>query len=137
MYREPGVLEAELQVGKWLDCSARITSKELAPILSVKNGILQNACSASPTCSASPKMDANLGTSALTHTARLTNSLEKSKKNGDKSELKNTRHLGCVSQDLDPPKSSSILRKSSNIRKPIRCVRLWRALTVVAERFPT
>ena len=30
------VLEAEAQVGKWLDCSARITSKELAPILSVK-----------------------------------------------------------------------------------------------------
>ena len=33
------------QVGKWLDCPARITSKELAPIHSVKNGILRNACS--------------------------------------------------------------------------------------------
>ena len=29
MHREPEVLEAEAQVGKWLDCRARITSKEL------------------------------------------------------------------------------------------------------------
>ena len=35
----------------------------------------------------------------------------------------NTRQLGCVFQDMGPPKSSSILRKSSNIRKPIRCVK--------------
>ena len=50
---------------------------------------------------------------------------KKSKKNGDKSAvamLKNTRQLGCVFQDVEPPKSSSILRKSSNILKPIRCV---------------
>ena len=46
-------------------------------------------------------------------------------KNGDKSAVamsKITRQLGCVFQDMEPPKSSSILRKSSNIRKPIRCV---------------
>ena len=36
--------------------------------------------------------------------------------------LKSTRQLACVFQDMEPPKSSSILRKSSNIRKPIRCV---------------
>ena len=50
---------------------------------------------------------------------------KKVKKNGDKSAvamLKSTRQLGCVFQDMEPPKSSSILRKSSNIRKPIRCV---------------
>ena len=35
----------------------------------------------------------------------------------------NTRQLGCVSQDMEPPKSSSILRKSSNTRKQIGCVR--------------
>ena len=29
------------------------------------------------------------------------------------------RQLGCVFQDMEPPKSSSILRKSSSIRKPI------------------
>ena len=36
--------------------------------------------------------------------------------------LKITRQSGCVFQDMEPPKSSSILRKSSNILKPIRCV---------------
>ena len=125
MHREPEVLEAEAQVGKWLDCRARITSKELAPH-SVKSGILQSACSTSQ------KRDAGLGKSALMHTARLRNSQAKSlKKNGDKSAvamLKITQHLGCVSQDMEPPKSSSILRKSSNIRKPIRCVRFTNAV---------
>ena len=48
MHREPEVLEAEAQVGKWLDCRARITSNELAPIHFVKSGTLQNACSTSP-----------------------------------------------------------------------------------------
>ena len=51
---------------------------------------------------------------------------KKSKKNGDKSAvamLKSTRQLGCVFQDMEPPKSSSILRKSSDIRKPIQCVK--------------
>ena len=74
MRREPEVLEAEAQVGKWLDCRARITSKELAPLLSMKNGILQNACSTSP------KMDADLGKSALMHIASLMNSLAKGPK---------------------------------------------------------
>ena len=48
---------------------------------------------------------------------------KKSQKNGDKSAvamLKSTRQLGCVFQDMGPPKSSSILRKSSDTRKPIR-----------------
>ena len=36
----------------------------------------------------------------------------------------NTRQLGCVFQDMEPPKSSSILRKSSNIRKLVRCVKI-------------
>ena len=48
MHREPEVLETEAQVEEWLDCPARITSKELAPIHSVKSGTLQNACSARP-----------------------------------------------------------------------------------------
>ena len=71
MHREPEVLEAKAQVGKWLDCRARITSKELAPLHSVKSGILQSDCSTSQ------KMDADLGKSALMHTARLMNSLAK------------------------------------------------------------
>ena len=51
---------------------------------------------------------------------------KRSTKNDDKSAvamLKITRQLGCVFQDVEPPRSPSILRKSSNIRKPIRCVR--------------
>ena len=69
MHREPEVLETEAQVGKWLDCRARITSKELAPIHSVKSGTLQSACSTSL------KMDAEEDKSARMHTARWINSL--------------------------------------------------------------
>ena len=103
-------------------------------------------------------MDADLGRSALTHTARLTNSVAKKKKgpkkNGDKSAeamLKRneqlqkterpavyaysskTRQLGCVFQDMELPKSSSILRKSSDIRKPIRCVKFTKAVARHAD----
>ena len=70
-HREPEVPEEEVQVVEWLDGLARITSKELATTRSVKNDILQNACSTSR------RMDANLGISALTQTARLMNSLPK------------------------------------------------------------
>ena len=69
--RKPEVPEEEVPVGRWLDCPARITSKELAPIQSVINGILQNACSTSR------RMDAGLEKSALMHIARLMNSLAK------------------------------------------------------------
>ena len=41
----------------------------------------------------------------------------------------NTRQWGCVSQDMESPKSSSILRKSSDILKPIRCVRFTEAVS--------
>ena len=68
MHREPEVVEAEAQVEECLDCRARITSKELVPLYSVKSGILQNACSTSP------RRDAVLGKSALVRIARLMNS---------------------------------------------------------------
>ena len=56
---------------------------------------------------------------------------KRSKKNDDKSAvamLKSTRQLGCVFQDVEPPKSSSILRKSSDMQKPIRCVKFTKAI---------
>ena len=56
------------------DCPARITSKELAPLHSVKSGILQSACSTSQ------KMDADLGGSALMRIAKFKNSLAKGPK---------------------------------------------------------
>ena len=48
MHREPKVLDAGVPVEDCLDCRARIASKELSPLHSVKRGILQNACSACP-----------------------------------------------------------------------------------------
>ena len=71
MRREPEVPDARVPVVECLDSLARITSKELAPLHSGKNGIFRSACSTSP------KMDADLGKSALTRIARLTNSLAK------------------------------------------------------------
>ena len=41
MRREPEVPREEVPVVECLDCPARITSKELAPIHSVKSGILR------------------------------------------------------------------------------------------------
>ena len=40
----------------------------------------------------------------------------------------NTRQLGCVFQDMEPPKFSSILRKSSDMQKPIRCAKFTEAV---------
>ena len=121
MHREPEVLEAEAQVRKCLDCRARITSEELAPIHSVKSGLFyksENGCRFGEKCSdAHRQVEKQPG--------------KRSKKNGDKSAvafLKITRQLGRESQDMEPPKSSSILRKSSNILKPIRCVRFTEAV---------
>ena len=44
-----------------------------------------------------------------------------------------TRQLGCVFQDMEPPKSSSILQKSSDIRKPIRCEKFTKAVVRHAD----
>ena len=138
MHREPKVLEAEAQVGKWLDCRARITSKELAPTHSVKNGILENACSTSP------KRDAGLGKSVLKRIARLKNILNRShcsmmmlillqqshcnerhQKTGRPvldAYSSNTRQLGWVFQGMEPPKCS-----------PIRCVKFTKAVARHAD----
>ena len=42
--------------------------------------------------------------------------------------MKIARQLDFLFQDMEPPKSTTILRKSSNIRKPIRCVRFTRVV---------
>ena len=127
MHREPEVIEAEAQVGEWLDCRARITSKELAPLHSVKKWHppeclfykLENGCRF------------GWGKCSYAHRQVDEQPSKKSQKNGDKSAvaiLKNTWQFSCVSQDMDPPKSSSILRKSSNMLKPIRCVQFTEAV---------
>ena len=71
---EPEVPEEKVPVVECFDSPARITSKELAPIHSVKNGILQYACSTSR------RMDADLEKSALMRIAWLKNSLAKGQK---------------------------------------------------------
>ena len=122
MHREPEVLEAEAQVGKWLDCRARITSKKFAPWKKHPPECLfyksENGCSFGEKCS-------------YAHRQVDEPPSKRCKKNGDKSAvamLKNTRQLGCVSQEMEPPKSTTILRKSSNILKAIRCVRFIEAV---------
>ena len=40
----------------------------------------------------------------------------------------NTRQPGCVFQDMEPPKSSSISQKTSDMRKPIRRVKFTKAV---------
>ena len=74
MRREPEVPEARVPVEESLDCPARITSKEVAPIHSEKNGILQNACSASR------RVVVDLGKSARMYIVRLMNNLVKGPK---------------------------------------------------------
>ena len=66
--RELEVPGEEVPVVERIDFHARITSKELAPVHSVKSGILQNARSARP------RVFADLRKSALMHIARLMNS---------------------------------------------------------------
>ena len=45
----------------------------------------------------------------------------------------NTRQLGCVFQDMEPPKSSSLLRKSSDMPKPIQRVKFTKAVARHAD----
>ena len=71
MPREPEISEEKVPVVGRLDGPARITSKELAPIHSVKSGTLQNACSTRP------RVVADLGKSARMHIVRLMNSVAK------------------------------------------------------------
>ena len=66
--REPEVPEEEVPVVECIDGLASITLKELAPILSVKGGTLQNACSTRP------RVVVGLGRSAHMHIVRLMNS---------------------------------------------------------------
>ena len=130
-------------MGECFDCLARITSKELASTHSVKSGTLQNACSTRQ------RVVADLVKGALMRIARLTNSLAKGLKrmvtkvqwamlkkheSYDRTERpvvcnsSNTRQLGCVFQDMEPPKLSSISRKSSDMRKPIRRVKFTKGV---------
>ena len=153
MRREPEVPEARVPLVECLDGPARVTSKELAPIHSVKNGTLQNAHrQVDEQPSKRSKKNGDKSAVAMLKKYDLHESIWQPVVKRDKShdrpgrpdvkrdtrhELKqglvgrrssNTRQLVCVFQDMEPPKSSSILRKSSDIRKPIRCVKFTKAI---------
>ena len=151
---EPEVPEARVPVVECLDGLARITSKELAPLHSVKNGILQNACSTSP------RVDVDLGKSARMRIARLMNSLAKGpKRMVTKVQWLCWRSMSCMIERSNPllavihvtrkatdllcavhrvhdngvvsfmiwSRRSLFLRKSSDIQKPIQRVKFTKA----------
>ena len=126
MHREPEVPEAKAQVGRMFrwpykdylkgTCSTPFCEKWHPPeCLFYKS---ENGCRFGEKCS-------------YAHRQVDVQPSKRSKNNGEKSAvtmLKITRQLGCVFQDMEPPKSSSILRKSSNMLKPIRCVLFTKAV---------
>ena len=162
MRREPEVPGKQAPVVECLDGLARITSKELAPIDSVKSGTLQNACSTRPGVVAdswkkctyahrqvdeqlskrSKKNDDKSAVAMLkkgdwqergsvtdqSHDRPWKPGKKSDKKlgqNSSKRQSSDARQLGCVFQDITPPKS--ILRKSSDMQKPIQRVKFTKA----------
>ena len=114
--RVPKVQEVEVRLGEFLVCHARIMLKVLVRIYLVKSGSHQSAC-----CTRQ-KRDANSEKSALSHTVGLKNipvkGLQRMATNVQW--LFWRRHdIWVVFHNVEPPRSSSILRKSLTMRKPI------------------
>ena len=118
-HRDPEVPEERVPVVQCLDSFARITSKELAITHFVKSGTLQR-----------PRVVVGFG-EKCSYAHRLVDEqpTKRSKSNSDKSAvamLKSTRQLGCVFQDMEPPKP--ILRMSSDMQKPFQRVKFTEAI---------
>ena len=154
--RKPEVPEEEVPAEECFDGHARITSKELATTHSVKGGTLQNACSTRPRVVADLGKSALMRIARLMNSLEkgLKRMVTKSavamlKKHElyDRTEKpvvcrdtrhehhgpvvcnsSNTRQLGCVFQDMEPPKFSSILQKSSDMQKPVQRVKFTKAV---------
>ena len=155
-HREPEVPEAEVPAVERLDGPARITLEELAPIHSVKSGALQNACSTRPRVVVGLEKSAhthivrlmnNLAISPKNDDKSTVDMLKKyelhvrtgqpvvGRDNRHESthgpvvcNSSNTRQLGCLFQHMEWPKLPSILRKSSDMQKPIQRVKLTKAI---------
>ena len=162
-HRGPEVPEERVPVVECLDGLARISSKELAPIHSVKSGTLQNACSARPRvvvglvkkCSYAHRQDDEQPTERSKknddkraaamlkkgdwHERRLVTDQSHDRsgqpgKKGDKKLGQNSsqrrssgaRQLGCVFQDMKPPKS--ILRKTTDMQRPSQRLKFTKAI---------
>ena len=132
-HRQPEVSEEKVPAVERLDGPARVTSKELAPIHAVKSGTLQNACSARPRVVADLAKSARMRIARLKNSlakvpkknddksaVAILKKHELYDRTGPpvvcrytRHELKhgpvgcsssNTRQLGCVFQDMEPPK---------------------------------
>ena len=112
--REPNVLEAEVRLGDCLVCRARNISKVPLRIL-----IFEKLHS--PECLFYKTTEGCKFGSVLMHTAGLMNSLAKGPQR---------TATKVLWQDMEPSRSSSILRKRTNILKPIRCVQFSKAYCV-------
>ena len=124
MRREPEVLEAEAQVGEWLDCheqpskmSKKNDDKSAVAMLK-KNDWHENAwqpvVNRDKSHERSGRPDINRDTS------------HEWKRGPTGRRSSSARNLGCVFQDMKPPKS--ILRKRSDMQKPIQRVKLTKAV---------
>ena len=104
-----------------LDGLARITSKELATTHFVKGGTLQNACSTSPRVF-----------------CRFGEKCSYAQRGPSNRRFSDARQLGCVFQDMTPPKS--IVRKSTDMPKPIQRVKFTKAVarhTEIRDKNPS
>ena len=155
-HREPEVPEERVPVVECLDGHARITSQELAPIHSVKSGTLQNAffyktksgCRFGEKCSfAHRQVDEQPSTRSKKNDDKSAVAMLKYELH-DRTEQpvvdRDTRHesnhgpvgcsssntlqLGCVFQDMEPQKLTSILRKSTDMQIPIQRVKFTKAI---------
>ena len=142
-----------------LDGPARITLKELAVTHFVKGGTLQNACSTRPrvvadfgkSAHAHRQVDIQPSKRSKKNGDKSAGAMLKKFEMYDRTvkpvvccdtrhehhgpvwcRSSNTRQVGCVFQEMEPPKLSSILRKSSDMQKPIQRVRF----TKVVARHP-
>ena len=157
-HREPKGPKGKRPIGRIFDGFARITSKELAITHFVKSGTLQNACSTRTRMVAVLGKSARLHTQPTTRSktnddksavALLKkehwqeresvsdachdrsgkpdkNSGKKLGRNSSKRQLSDARQLGCVFQDMTS--SKSILRKSTDMQRPIQRVKFTKAI---------
>ena len=152
-HREPEVPEAEVPAVERLDGLARITLEELAITHFVKGGTLQNACSTRPRVVADLGKSARVHIVRLMNNlvkgpknddksaVAMLKKYELHERTGQPVVDRDTRHesnhrpvgcsssntrqLGCVFQDMEPPKP--ILQKSSDMQKPIQLVKFTKA----------
>ena len=113
--REPEVPEERVPVKECFDGLARITSKELAHCFFYKS---ESGRKLGEKCSYAQRQVEN----------QPSKRSQKEWWHKCSGHVENYTTIGLRISGYEPPKSSSILRKSSNILKPIRCVKFTKAV---------